>query len=100
MGEFPVLASIPLPQLDLGGADAKMSGARLTMELPRNQHREYWDMTEGCHSGRHPRRKRIKKSCKMLFGVWLSNVDGNVRGILCSGHSYLAEAVSDEFSWS
>lgn len=41
-----------------------------------------------------------KNPLQMVFGVWLSNVDGNVRGILYSGHSYLAEAVSDEFLWS
>lgn len=36
MVEFPVLAPIPLLQLDLAGADAKMSGAPLTTQPPRN----------------------------------------------------------------
>lgn len=43
---------------------------------------------------------RGSKFLQIVFGVWLSNVDGNVRDILCSGHSYLREAVSDEFLWS
>lgn len=41
-----------------------------------------------------------KKILQMVLGVWLNNMHGNVRGILYSGHSYLAEAMGDEFLWS
>jgi len=59
MGEFSIAASISVLQLDLAGADVKMSVAPLTMEPPRNQCRGDWDVTKGCHSGWDPRRKRI-----------------------------------------
>lgn len=72
MREFLILSSIPLLQLDLAGSDAKISGAPLTTEPPRNQCREYWDMTEEYHSMWDPRRERIKRILQMVFGVWLS----------------------------
>lgn len=32
-----------------------------------------------------------------FFGIWLVAVDGNRKGMICSGYSYLPLAVSDMF---
>lgn len=47
-----------------------------------------------------PEKEEDKQILQMVFGVWLSNVDGNGRVIPCCRLSYLAEAVDGEFLWS